>query len=143
MSLNPPDAQISFDTHIRAAYFTTKTGSYFSLKTKTPPLSSANVVYQFTGSCDENISYIGETRRQLFKRIEEHRSDKVYSAVFEHLVGCVTCQNVPKFSDCFKILERGTSGNILTMESLYISRFQLFLNKQMGQSGGKLVSMHK
>ena len=135
------DEFLQYDTHIRAAYSTTKTGSYFSLKTKVPPLFRANVVYKFTGSCDKNISYIGETRRQLFKRIEEHKSNKVYSAVFEHLASCVTCQNVPKFSDCFTILERGTRYNILAMESLCISRFQPSLNKQMGPSDGKLVTM--
>ena len=57
---------------IRAAFSTTKVSSYFCLKSQCSIFFKAGVVYKFTCSRDEGISYIGETRRQLFTRISEH-----------------------------------------------------------------------
>ena len=61
---------------VKAAYNTVKVGSYFSLKSKCSNLFGSNVVYKFTCSRDENISYLGETQRHLFKRISEHSDRK-------------------------------------------------------------------
>ena len=47
---------------VKAAYNTVKVRSYFSLKSKCSNLFESNVVYKFTCSRDEIVSYIGETQ---------------------------------------------------------------------------------
>ena len=102
------------------------------------PTSNTLTEYKFTGSCDKNISYIGETRRQLFRRINEHRENGNNSGIFSHLFDCTICQNTEEFSNCFDILQSGTRYNIMCLESLLISRHQPSLNKQMGPSRGTI-----
>ena len=123
---------------VMAAYSTTKVESYFSLKSKVPDLFKSNVVYKFNGSCDKNVSYIGETRRQLFMRIKEHRKDGSGSAVFEHLYNCLQCQENDNLSNRFEILHVGTKFNILQLESLAICKYRPSLNKQLGPNKGTI-----
>ena len=129
------------DVAIRSAYTTTKVSSYFSLKSKCSPLFKSNIVYKFTCSEDRNTSYIGESRRQLVRRIEEHRSgsDK-NSAIFNHLYQCVTCQNVKNVTDSFEIMESCKWYNILTIEAMMISTHCPILNTQLGPSRGKMTT---
>ena len=127
-----------YEVDVTAAYSTMKVESYFSLKTKVPPLFKSNVVYIFTSSCDMNTSYIGETRRQLFMRIKEHQQSGNDSAVFQHLLDCSVCQNIKHFSKSFGILHVGTKFNILQLESLAISKHRPSLNKQMGPNNGTI-----
>ena len=121
-----------YGVDILPAYSTTKVASYFDLKTKLSTLFKANVVYKFTSACDKTVSYIGETRRQLFRRIKEHQEDGKNSAVFSHLFECTPCQNTPNIVDCFKILQSGTCYNVLNLESLLIAKHRPNLNVQMG-----------
>ena len=47
---------------------TYKVNRYFQLKSKTAHALSSNVMYQFTCSCDTNLSYIGMSTRHLGTR---------------------------------------------------------------------------
>ena len=132
------DEMRQYDVNVTAAYSTTKVESYFSLKTKMPLLFKSNVVYRFSGSCDKNVSYIGETRRQLFVRIKEHQQDGNNSAVFSHLYDCSVCQNINNITKSFDILCCGSKFNVLQLESLSIGKHQPSLNKQMGPSKGTI-----
>ena len=88
-----------------ASYTTTKVSSYFSLKSTCSSLFKANVVYKFNCSYDKNNSYIGETQRQLFRRIIEHtQPNKTYSAVFEHIEQCTGCQDAKNICDLFEVI---------------------------------------
>ena len=70
------------------SYTTTAVGSYFSLKTNCSRPFKSNVTYKFTCAEDQQVSYIGETKRQLFKRVSEHTKTDKNSAVFNHLFNC-------------------------------------------------------
>ena len=130
-----------YDIDIRPAFTTTKVSSYFCLKSQCSVFFKADVVYKFTCTRDESISYIGETRRQLFTRISEHCSGKdKQSAVFSHLYECDDCQKV----DCqnnFKVLQHCDKFNVYTMESILISKHRPRLNIQLGPGKGRMVSL--
>jgi hypothetical protein len=129
-----------YGLEVLSAYSTTKVGEYFNLKTPLSHMFKANIVYKFTCLEDPNISYIGETKRQLFERIWEHRNGK-NSAIFDHLYSCTTCQNSPNIVDQFEILKHCTTKTILSAEAIMISKFQPSLNKQLGPSNGMLTSL--
>ena len=128
---------LKYGLQTQAVYSTLKVSSYFSLKTKVSHLFNSNLVYKFTGSCDKDISYIGETRRQLCRRIQDHREGKS-SAIFEHLQSCQTCQNCGNFTDSFTVLQKCSSYNVLSVESLLIAKNRPSLNTQMGPSKGTI-----
>ena len=131
------------------AYRTTKIGSYFSLKTKTPPLFKNDVVYSFLCPCDNGTQYIGETERQLFQRVKEHvtppsSSSSTPSAVFGHILNCEKCQNYVQngsIINCFSIIRQCNSNNILSQEALCIKRFRPSLNAQLGPYKGSRVGI--
>ena len=125
---------------VRATFSTTKVGSYFNLKSQCSTLFTANVVYRFTCSCDKSISYVGETRRQLFRRIEEHCDITQKSAVLDHLGGCDACQD-HNISESFEILQRCGRGNILSTEAMMICKLRPSLNTQLGPFKGAAVSL--
>ena len=129
-----------YGLEVRPAYTTSKVGQYFSLKTPLSDMFKTNIVYKFSCLGDPNISYIGESKRQLFERIREHRNGKS-SAVFEHLYSCTPCQNTTSFIEQFEILKHCTTKTILSAEAIMISKFQSSLNKQLGPSNGMLTSL--
>ena len=126
--------------NIKAAFWTTKVGEYFNLKSKCSRLFTANVVYKFTCSSDSGITYLGETKRQLFKRVSDHKGNDKNSAVLQHLQGCVHCQN-SNVSNCFEIVERCSPKNICSTEALLIAKHCPSLNTQLGPSKGTVVSL--
>ena len=126
---------------ISASYSTTKIGSYFGLKSKCPKLFKANVVYQFTCLRDEGTTYIGETRRQLFRRVYDHTGKDQNSAIFDHLYQCLECQSSKNISDQFKVLKSCNKTNILSFESLLISKYRPTLNTQLGPGNSAMVSL--
>ena len=81
---------------------------------------NANVVYKYTCSVDQNISYIGETSRQMFRRIADDRkgTDK-NSALFEHLLNCKHCQNSNIMRN-FTVLKRCKKSDLYSLESMLI-----------------------
>jgi hypothetical protein len=131
-------ASIGID--VKAAYSTTKVAEYFSLKSSMSVLHKSNVVYRFTCSCEKSISYIGESRRQLFARITEHCGNNNNSAVFEHIYNCVSCQN-SNIADQFEVLLNCTRYNILSAEAMLIAKYKPTLNTQLGPNAGAAVSL--
>ena len=63
-----------------AIFKTFKVQNTFSLKDETPLALQAYVVYLFEGSCDNNQTYFGKTKRHLVTRVREHFSEN--SAIF-------------------------------------------------------------
>ena len=124
-----------------AAYRTTKVGSYFNLKSPCPHLFNSNVVYQFQCFRDGNSTYIGETRRQLFRRVDDHCGKDKKSAVFDHLYKCSPCQSNNVISDQFKILRKCDKRSILSYEALLIAKNCPVLNTQLGPAKGTMVSL--
>ena len=99
-------------------------------------------MYKYTCHCDDGTTYIGETRRQLFRRVTEHITGKDQeSAVFDHICQYNDCQSVVNISDCFEILRNCQPGNILSYEAMYISKYRPKLNIQLGPGNGKMVSL--
>ena len=129
-----------YGLYTRATFSTTKVGTYFNLKSRCSPLFSANVVYLYTCSCDKGVSYVGETRRQLYRRIAEHSKVGTKSAIFDHLIGCDACQN-DNIAESFEILQRCNASNICSVEALYITKLRPSLNIQLGPSKGAAVSL--
>ena len=126
----------------KAAYNTVKVSSYFSLKSTCSSLFKSNVIYRFRCSGDQSTSYIGESQRQLFKRILEHTTKATStSAVFEHLIGCNHCQSDGKISKRFEILRQCDWHNVLTFEALLIRKHRPTLNVQLGPSRGMMTSL--
>ena len=126
---------------ISPAFRTTKVASYFNLKSSCPLLFKSNVVYQFVCSCDENTTYIGETRRQLFRRVEDHKGKDKQSAVFSHLYNCNACQSLQNISQQFRILKKCRRNNILSLEAILISKHRPVINTQLGPGKGTMVSL--
>ena len=65
-----------FEKHgvrIIPAYTTKKVSEYFNVKSKCSEIFDANVIYKYTCSADQSISYIGETSRQMFRRVADHK----------------------------------------------------------------------
>ena len=120
----------------RAAYRTTKVGSYFNLKSRTPKLFLADLVYMFTCCRDEATTYIGETSRQFHRRISDHNGTDKKSAVFDHLLNCSECQAVKNITNLFKIIQKCTTRNILSFEALWIAKLRPSLNTQCGPYKG-------
>ena len=121
---------------VKAAYSTVKVGSYFSLKSKCSDLFDSNVVYKFTCSRDGNISYIGETQRQLFRRISEHSDKTSDSPVFDHLFNCRDCQNTSNITTRFSILQHSNRFNVRSLEAILINKLSPRLNIQLGKNKG-------
>ena len=125
---------------VKTAFCTTKVGEYFNLKSRCSRLFSANVVYKFTCSRDSNITYLGETKRQLFERVLDHRGRDQKSAVLQHLYECKNCQN-SNISTCFEIVQRCSSKTICSAEALLISNYCPSLNTQLDPGNGTAVSL--
>lgn len=124
---------------IRAAYRTTKVGSYLGLKQKVPALFKADVVYEYKCPHEENTRYVGETQRQLFRRVSEHCSTDS-SAVHDHINRCSGCSRDENIVNCFSIIRCSNSSDILSEEALYIKKLEPSLNVQLGPYKGARVS---
>ena len=130
-----------YDIDVRPAFSTTKVASYFCLKSQCSVFFKADVVYKFTCSRDESISYVGETRRQLFTRISEHCTGKdKKSAVFNHLYNCIECQN-SNISQNFEILQSCDKFSIYSVEAILIAKHSPKLNIQLGPGKGKMITL--
>ena len=129
------------DISILAAYTTTKVGSYFNLKPSCPQPFQSNVVYQFSCFRDESITYIGETRRQLFRRVVDHIGKDKNSAVYDHLYQCSDCQGSNNIFKQFRVIHKCTRYNILSFESLLIAKHRPLLNTQLGPGRGTMISL--
>ena len=66
---------------------------YLNVKSKCSDVFDANVIYKYTCSADQSISYIGETSHQMFRRVADYKGQDKHSAIFGHLHQCLPCQN--------------------------------------------------
>ena len=115
----------SINKKLCAIFKTFKLQNYFSLKDETPLDLQANVVYLFEGSCDNNQTYIGKTKRHLATRVREHFSE--YSAIFEHISSCNECNH--STIENFYILSHGSNDfDNKVKEALYTKKQKLLLN---------------
>ena len=130
-----------YQVNIMAAYKSTRVGSYFSLKSNCSRPFNSNVVYKFKCSADQNVSYIGETKRQLFRRVADHTKTDKKSAVFEHLIMCTHCQNSNNIMNQFEIIKKCEASNIYSFEALLIAKFKPVLNAQLGPGQGTKTSL--
>ena len=93
-----------FDVKISPIYYAYKVCNIFHLKDKTSFPLCSNVVYRFSCLCDENISYIGMTLRQLITRIKEHLNlgdVHTKSAIKDHIHQCQICSSSKHSIDLF------------------------------------------
>ena len=79
--------------------------------------------------------------KKIFKRVADHTGKDQKSAVLDHIGQCCECQQVNNIFSLFTVIEQGTSTNICSFESLWISRKLPVLNTQFGPSKGKMVSL--
>ena len=130
----------SGDVKVKTAFATTKVAEYFSLKSKCSRLFAANVVYRFTCPRDSGITYVGETKRQLFRRVSDHKGKDKKSAVLQHLMDCAQCQDSDVVQS-FEVIERCLPRTICSTEALLISKYNPSLNTQLGPCKGAVVPL--
>ena len=133
---------------VSAIYKTFKTGTYFQLKSCTPLLLCANVVYKFMCSCDSNLTYTGESTRHLNTRVGEHlnvASQHENSAIKQQILLCNVCSNVRHDLKSFEILKQCKSDfPAKTHEALLIKNYRPSLNKQLYVHGSSyLLNIYK
>ena len=122
------------DINIKIAFSPLKLSSFFSCKDTLPKSLQSYVVYQFTcAGC--KACYVGETKRHLNTRIEEHLGKDKKSHIYSHLQENPQCQEKVN-SDCFEIIDRASSYFRLQIkEAMYINWKKPELNKQVKHVG--------
>ena len=113
----------------------------FALKDRQPTGLKSAIVYRFECSGDPNIRYVGETGRQLVRRVQEHLTTN--TAVTTHLKTCTNCpKNIASLTENnFKVLHNTSdSFDRAVKEALYIQRLKPCLNTQI-TSGKKTYSL--
>ena len=85
---------------------TFKIGNYFQLKSRTSLGLCSNVIYEFTCSCDVNLTYIGMSSRHLSIRAREHLdfNSHVSSAIKDHIKCCNVYSPIKLNLNSFKMI---------------------------------------
>ena len=122
------------DIDIKIAFSPLKLSSFFSCKDTLPKSLQSYVVYQFTcAGC--KACYIGETKRHLNTRIEEHLGMDKKSHKYSHLQENSQRQEKVNF-DYFEIIDCASSYFRLKIkEAMYINWKIPVLNKQVNHVG--------
>ena len=94
-----------YSIKIKPAHTSRKYQNILTTKSKFSETFDANVTYKYTCSEDQNIFYVGETSRQLFRQIEDHKGSNKNSAIFQHIYNCKSSQNT-NIHQNFKVLKR-------------------------------------
>ena len=125
-----------FHLNIKVVLKPFKIGSYFSLKTRCPKPLRSKIVYRFNCSVDQNIAYIGKTKRHLITRVKEHTTfSATPSAVYNHILTC----NCSKSIENFDILESlDNTYDLSIAEALYIRDLKPSLNATLTENGQSL-----
>ena len=103
--------------HCSVNFRSFRVSNYFSLKDETPLNLRAIVVYCLKGSCDKTQSYIGEIKRHVVVRVQEHLSGK--SAIREHISSCKGCHSY-SISNIQNVSQANTDFEAEIKEALYI-----------------------
>ena len=120
----------NYNIEIKPVFTSTKLSKYFSLKERCSQSYSSNIVYKFTCPKNKDISYIGESKRQFFKRIEEHKHNDKNSIVYNHIQNCGGCKNFPNLNNQFKIIKTCKKEELLSVEAILIHKDLPKLNIQ-------------
>ena len=129
---------------INHVYKTFKVSNYFQLKTRVPPALCSNIVYQFSCSCDSNLTYmyIGMSTRHLSTRVGEHLGFhlKTESSVKEHIMLCDICSNTKFNINSFKIIKKCNSNfETKIHEALLIKKHNPKLNRKLFANGSSFL----
>ena len=124
-----------FSLNIRTVFKPFKVSCYFSLKTRCPRPLQSMIVYKFSCSEHQNISYIGKTKRHLVTRVKEHKSVHSKSAVFNHIATC----NCKVSSDNFNVIYKCNDNFSLGIaEALLINQHKPILNRTLANNGASI-----
>ena len=95
---------------LRLVFMTCKVGVYFSPKDAVPKMLVSNIIYKFDcASC--SASYVGETERHYFRRMQEHLGlikGAAPTAISKHLMASENCK-VNNFVLSFTLLDNKTN----------------------------------
>ena len=111
-----------------------KLSSFFSCKDTLPKSLQSYVFYQFScAGC--TACYVGETKRNLNNRIEEHLGKDKKSHIYSHLQENIECQEKVN-SECFEIIDGASSYFRLQIkEAMHINWKKPELSKQVKHVG--------
>ena len=101
-----------------------------------------NVIYEFTCSCDANLTYIGMSTRHLSIRAKEHLdfNSQVSSAIKNHIMCCNVCSSVKLNLNSFKIIKKCKSEfHTKIHEALFIKKRNPGLNRQLYANGSSFL----
>ena len=120
-----------FGIKSRLSFQSSKVSNYFSLKSLVPKSLRSSVVYKFSCSVDQSVTYIGKTKRHLVTRVKEHFICH-QSSIFSHRLGCNCTCNIANFS----IIDFAHSPLELSIkESLHIKSVNPSLNVALPNNG--------
>lgn len=129
----------TYNIEVLPVFTSTKVGDFFSLKCKTPFPYSSNVVYKFSCLRDADCSYIGQTKRHLVIRANEHvvlSRSKPESEIKNHLYKCDACHQNKLDCSSFEILKQCKNRyDTVISEALLIKRLRPKLNKKLVTKG--------
>ena len=135
-------SKVKITLKINPIYKTFKVSHYFQLKTRVPPTLCSNIVYQFSCSCESNLTYIGMLTRHLSTRVGEHLGFqlKTNSSVKEHIMSCDICSNTKFNVNSFKIIKK-CNFNFETKihEALLIKKHNPKLKRQLFANGSSFL----
>ena len=83
---------------------------------------------------DPSCSYIGKTKRYLYKRIAEHI--KPGSAIHSHIETCNSCNSDNVKTSFFQIDKANNDFELKILEAIHITENRPNLNKQLVNDGG-------
>ena len=135
------------DVKLRCVFQSTKVGSYFSLKSKSPALLLSNVVYKYKCLGDPEQSYIGETTCHIVKRAGEHLdcfSERMPTGIGGHIQKCEPCLQALRAGNLsfrnFEILSGCQSKlEAEVREAFLVSKNKPTMNSQLFMSGASLT----
>ena len=120
----------------RIYFTTTKLRSIISpTSLKVPVLYKSGVVYKYTCPTCHKL-YIGQTKRYLSKRINEHFAGDLY----QHHINCNNINSISSFKDCFTILDKHSYyKDLQILEIIYITKLKPLLNTQVNSKKNNYV----
>ena len=124
---------------VKVCFYMKRLSSYFSLKDKDCVSLLSNIVYKYTCPVDQGITYVGETKRQLIRRAQQHNTN-INSGIYRHLQNCQACTT--QFYSNFTLVSKACNAHDLEIkESLVIKNLKPCLNTQQ-ITGKQTTALH-
>ena len=118
----------------RVAYETTKVQDSFKLKDDVQKEIRSKIVYRYQCPGDQEVQYIGYTKRSLRERVLEHRREAL--AIRDHASTCLHCKNRGISIDDFEVIKRcRTKTEAMVNEAFMIKKYNPRLNRQLVKPG--------